>query len=138
MPAAAIRSFTSSWRASVARKATWLTQTGSPLPGRDLALPVGLLTDAVDIEEREAAAIARVEEEMTEEAARARLAAHLGVQQRHAHELVVEAHRRVDVAAGEGNVVDRRLGHESPLHSDDRAICVIGNDATPARSEGPS
>ena len=87
---------------------------GQAVPGRDLALPVGLLSHAVHIEERQAAAVAGVEEEVAEEAARPRLAAHLGVQQRHPHELVVEAHGGVDVAAGEGDVVDCRLGHESP------------------------
>ena len=32
IPAAAMRSFTSSWRASVERNATWLTHTGRPFP----------------------------------------------------------------------------------------------------------
>ena len=103
------------------------------VPGRDLALPVRLLSDAVHVEEREAAAVAGVEEEVAKEAARPGLAAHLCMEQRHPHELVVEAHGGVDVAAGEGDVVDCRLGHESPLH-----VCVIDTDATPAGSEGPS
>ena len=72
--------------------------------GRDVAAPVGLLADVVHVEERQAAAVAEVEEDVAQEAA-ARMGRDLCVDEREA-ELLLEAGRLLDVLARLRDVVD--------------------------------
>ena len=89
----------------VAPNATWFTHTGSPLPSETALFQPSLLAGAMQVEERDAVAIAQVVERVPEEAAVLE-GLDLRVHELEAHQILVEVIGRRYVPARVGDVVN--------------------------------